>query len=106
MRIWIGGAAAVLLGLACAGCDGGVSSAKASAAAQAAPITAVGCPKTPQPACVTVTADGKTWDVTSAGVDVKRGVAVSVTGTPGPAGACGTTLTSATVDYTGLACGS
>jgi len=106
MRIFIGGAAAVILGLACGACDSGVSKAKASDVAQAAPITAVGCPKTPQPACVTVTADGKTWDVTAAGVDVKRGVAVSVTGTPGPAGACGPTLTGAHVDYSGLACGS
>jgi len=108
MRIFLGGAAAVVLGLACAGCgNGAVSSAKASdtAGPPAETVTAVGCPKTPTAACVTVTADGRTWDVSGAGVDLKRGVAVSVTGTPGAAGACGApTLTGATVDYSGLQC--
>ena len=106
MRTIIGAAAVTILGLACAGCDSGVSSAKAEAQPPAQLVTAIGCPKTPKPDCVTVTADGKTWDVTAAGVDMKRGVAVSVTGAPGPAGACGATLTSPQVDYTGLQCGS
>jgi hypothetical protein len=107
MRIFLGGAAAVVLGLACAGCGQAVSKASAADTAQASadPVTAIGCPKTPKPGCVTVTADGKTWDVTAAKVDMTRGVAVSVTGTPGAAGACGATLGSAQVEYTGLQCG-
>src|SRR5665213_2762944 len=70
MRIFLGGAAAVVLGLACAGCGQGVSKASAAdtAKAPAESVMAVGCPKTPKPDCVTVTADGKTWDVTSAKV--------------------------------------
>jgi hypothetical protein len=107
MRILLGGAAAVVLGLACAGCSQGVSKASAADTAQATadPITAIGCPKAPKADCVTVTADGKTWDVTAAKVDRTKGVAVSVTGTPGAAGACGATLTNAQVEYTGLQCG-
>ena len=108
MRILLGGAAAIALGLACAGCgNGAVSSAKASdtAGPPAESVTAVGCAKAPKADCVAITADGKTWDVTGAAVDLKRGVAVSVTGTPGGAGACGAKLTGATVEYTGLQCG-
>jgi len=105
MRIILGAAATIALGLACAGCGNGVSSASAAdTTAQAEPVTAIGCPKAPKAGCVTVTADGKTWDVTSAGVDMSKGVAVQVTGTPGPAGACGATLASAQVQYTGLQC--
>lgn len=93
------------LGAGLAGCgDGKVSGAKAAETAAAEPVTAVGCPKAPQPGCLTLVADGKTYDVTAAGVDAARGVAVSVTGTPGPAGACGPTLTQARVEYTGLQC--
>jgi hypothetical protein len=107
MRIFLGGAAAVVLGLACAGCGQGVSKASAAdtAKAPAESVMAVGCPKTPKPDCVTVTADGKTWDVTSAKVDLTKGVAVSVTGTAGPAGACGATIANAQVEYSGLQCG-
>lgn len=106
MRIILGAAVAVVLGLACAGCgDSGVSGAKAAEAAPAPdPITATGCPKAPKPECVTLSSDGQTWDVTAAGVDMSRGVAVQITGTPGPAGACGATLTGAQVEYTGLRC--
>lgn len=97
------GASALALA-ACSG-GGGVSSAQAADASSAdTTVTAVGCPKTPKPNCVTVTADGKTWDVTAAGVDASRGVAVSVTGTPGATDACGRILVQAQVDYTGLAC--
>ena len=105
MRIFLGGAAAVVLGLACAGCGNGVSSASAAdTTAQAESVTAIGCPKAPKPDCVTVTADGKTWDVTGAKVDLARGVAVSVTGVAGGAGACGATIANAQVEYTGLQC--
>jgi hypothetical protein len=105
MRILLGGAALFALGVSLAGCgDSGVSGARAAEAAAAEPLTAVGCPKTPQPSCVTVVADGKTYDVTAAGIDMSKGVAVSVTGVPGPAGACGPTLTQARVEYTGLQC--
>jgi len=91
------------LGLSACG-DSGVSSAQASDTAAPPPVTAIGCPKAPKPDCVTVTADGRTWDVTGAGVDLNRGVAVSVTGTPAGAGACGAKLAQAQVDYTGLRC--
>lgn len=91
------------LGLAACG-DSGVSSAQAADTAQAETVTATGCPKAPKPDCVTVTADGKTWDVTGAGVDLSKGVAVNVTGTPAGPGACGTKLAQAQVDYTGLQC--
>jgi hypothetical protein len=105
MRIFLGAVATIALGLACAGCGNGVSSASAAdTTAQAEPVTAIGCPKAPKPDCVTVTADGKTWDVTGAGVDMSKGVAVQVTGTPGPAGACGATLTTPRLQYTGLQC--
>ena len=106
MRILLGGAALFALGLSLAGCgDSGVSGAKAAEAAPAAdPVTAVGCPKSPKPECLTLVADGKTYDVTAARIDVSRGVAVSVTGTPGAPGACGPSLTQAQVEYTGLQC--
>lgn len=107
MRIGLGLAgllACSALGLAACG-DSGVSTAEAAdAAGSSTTVTAIGCPKTPKPECVTVTADGKTWDVTAAGVDVNRGVAVSVSGMPGPAGACGPTLDQPQVEYTGLQC--
>src|SRR6185503_20579365 len=72
-------AALALAALGLAGCgDGGVSSAKASDGAQSdVTVVATGCAKAPKPDCVTLTADGKTWDVTAAGVDLKRGVAVN-----------------------------
>jgi hypothetical protein len=106
MRILMGGAALFALGLSLAGCgDSGVSGAKAAEAAPAAEsVTAVGCPKAPKPECLTLVADGKTYDVTAAGIDVSRGVAVSVTGMTGAPGACGPTLTQAQVEYTGLQC--
>lgn len=105
MRIILGAAAVVALGLACAGCgNSGVSGAQAAESASVEQVTATGCPKAPKPNCVTLTSDGKTWDVTAAGVDLTKGVAVNVSGTPGPAGACGPTLANAQVDYTGLQC--
>lgn len=104
MRTILGTATAMALALACAGCGQSAVSGAQAATPAAEPVTAIGCPKAPKPDCVTVTADGKTWDVTSAGVDLSKSVAVSVTGTPGPAGACGPTLTGAQVDYTGLQC--
>jgi len=99
-------AALALAALGLAGCgDGGVSSAKASDGAQSdVTVVATGCAKAPKPDCVTLTADGKTWDVTGAGVDLKRGVAVNVTGTPAGQGACGPKLAQAQVEYTGLQC--
>lgn len=107
MRTSLGVCAAFAVGaLGLAGCgDNGVSSAKASDAAQSdVTVVATGCPKMPKPDCVTLTADGKTWDVTGAGVDLKRGVAVNVTGTPAGQGACGPKLAQAQVEYTGLQC--
>jgi len=106
MRIVVAGAALAVLGVSLAGCgDGGVSGAKAAEAAPAAEaVTAVGCPKAPKPNCLTLSANGVTYDVTAAGIDVSKGVAVSVTGSPGAAGACGPTLTQAQVEYTGLQC--
>jgi hypothetical protein len=106
MRIFLGGAALAAVAMSLAGCgDSGVSGARAAETAPAAEaVTAVGCPKAPKPDCLTLVADGKTYDVTAAGIDVSKGVAVSVTGTPGAAGACGPTLTQAQVEYTGLQC--
>lgn len=106
MRIFLGGAALIALAASLAGCgDGGVSGAKAAEAAPVAEsVTAVGCPKAPKPGCLTLAADGKTYDVTAAGIDMSKGVAVSVTGTPGAAGACGPVLTEVQVEYTGLQC--
>lgn len=106
MRILLAGAALFALGASLAGCgDSGVSGAKAAEATPAVEaVTAVGCPKAPKPNCLTLTASGVTYDVTAAGVDVSKGVAVSVTGLPGAPGACGPTLTQAQVEYTGLQC--
>jgi hypothetical protein len=105
MRFILGGAALFALAASLAGCDSGVSGAKAAESVAAAEaVTAVGCPKAPKPECLTLVADGKTYDVTAAKIDMSRGVAVSVTGSPGAPGACGPTLTQAQVEYTGLQC--
>ena len=106
MRVF-GSFAAVASAMVLVGCgQGATSSAQASGGEpQGEKVVAVGCPKTPQPGCVTVTAGGKTYDVSSAGIDLARGVAVSVTGrAAGEVTACGPKLTDVQVEYQGLQC--
>jgi hypothetical protein len=93
--------------MALAGCgEGATSTAQASGGeAQGEKVVAIGCPKAPQPDCVTVTSGGKVYDVTGAGIDISRGVAVSVTGrAAGEVTACGPKLTDVQVEYQGLQC--
>lgn len=110
MRVKLGSAAAVaLMTVALASCGSGETAGQAQASAEPAGelVTAVGCPTTgPQPDCLTIVANGKSYDLTSAGVDTARGVGVSVTGrAAGEAGACGIKLTETKVNYLGLRCG-
>ncbi|HEY8616190.1 hypothetical protein [Phenylobacterium sp.] len=93
--------------MALVGCgEGATSSAQASGGeAQGQKVVAIGCPKAPQPDCVTVTSGGKAYDVTGAGIDLSRGVAVAVTGmAAGEVTACGPKLTDVKVEYQGLQC--
>ncbi|WP_334164309.1 hypothetical protein [Phenylobacterium sp.] len=93
--------------MALIGCgDGATSSAQASGGeAQGEKVVAIGCAKAPQPDCVTISAKGQAYDVTHAGVDLSRGVAVAVTGrSAGEVTACGTKLTDVKVEYQGIQC--
>ncbi|WP_374473223.1 hypothetical protein [Phenylobacterium sp.] len=106
MRV-LGSLAAVASAMALAGCgQGATSTAQASGGeSQGEKVVAIGCPKTPKPDCVTVTAGGKAYDVTGAGIDLTRGVAVAVTGrAAGEVTACGPKLTNVEVEYQGLQC--
>ncbi|MCR5880797.1 hypothetical protein [Phenylobacterium sp. J367] len=106
MRV-IGCVAAIASAMALVGCgEGATSSAQASGGeAQGQKVVAVGCPKTPQPGCVTMASGGKAYDVSDAGIDLTRGVAVAVTGlAAGEVTACGPKLTSVEVEYQGLQC--
>ena len=108
MRVTLGSVAAAALAIAaCAGCSQGTSTAQASGGeAQGQAVTAVGCPMTPTPGCVTIAANGKTYDVSDAGIDLSRGVGVSLKGqAAGEVTACGPKLTEVKVDYLGLQCG-
>jgi hypothetical protein len=108
MRVTLGSVAAVALAMAaCAGCSQGVSTAEASGGeAQGLVVTAVGCPMTPTPGCTTIAANGKTYDISNAGVDLSRGVGISLTGrAAGEVTACGAKLTEVKTDYLGLQCG-
>jgi hypothetical protein len=109
MRVIIGRAAIVALAMAgCVSCsDKATSTAQAAGGeAQGEFITAVGCPIAPKPGCVTIAADGKTYDISSAGVDMSKGVGVSLTGrAAGEATACGSKLSEVKVDYLSLQCG-
>jgi hypothetical protein len=110
MRVTLGSiASAALLAVACAGCSGSETAGQAQASAEPAGelVTAVGCPTAgPQPDCLTIMANGKAYDLTGAGVDVSRGVGISVTGrASGAAGTCGIKLAETEVSYLGLKCG-
>jgi uncharacterized lipoprotein len=107
MRVTLGRVAAVALAIAaCAGCSQGSSKANAANEAQAQAVTAVGCPMTPTPGCVTIAANGKAYDVSDAGIDLARGVGVSLKGQDGgQVTACGPKLTDVQVEYLGLQCG-
>jgi hypothetical protein len=108
MRVTLGSVAAAALAMAaCVGCSQGASTAQASGGeAQGQVITAVGCPMTPTPACTTIAANGKTYDVSDAGLDLSRGVGISLTGrAAGEVTACGPKLTDVKVDYLSLQCG-
>src|SRR5688572_28348628 len=92
MRVISGSVAAAALAVVmCAGCSQGASTAQASGGeAQGQVITAVGCPMTPTPGCTSITANGKTYDVSDAGLDLSRGVGISLTGrAAGEVTACG-----------------
>lgn len=110
MRVKLGSVATVaLMTVALASCGSGETAGQAQASAEPAGelVTAVGCPTTgPEPNCLTIVANGKSYDLTSAGVDTTRGVGVSVTGrAAGEAGACGIKLAETKVNYLGLKCG-
>jgi hypothetical protein len=108
MRVTIGRTlvVAALAMSAGAGCGNGASKANAAAESQGESITAVGCPATPRADCVTIAAYGKTYDITSAGVDVSRGVGVSLSGTAaGEMTQCGIKLNDVKVSYQTLKCG-
>lgn len=99
--------AAMASAMALVGCgEGATSSAQASGGeAQGEKVVAIGCPKSPQPSCVTIAAKGKTYDVTHAGIDMSRGVAVSVTGrAAGEVTPCGPKLADVKVEYQGIQC--
>ena len=105
MRVTLGSIAALAFAaIACAGCSQEGSAAQVAAAPTGTPVTAVGCPAQPSPACLTIKAKGKVYDITGA-VDASRGVAVSVSGTAGgESTACGLKLDGVTVEYNGIRC--
>jgi hypothetical protein len=108
MRVTLGRAAILAMAIAgCVSCSKGASTAQAAGGeAQGETITAVGCPISPKPGCMTIAAEGKAYDITSAGVDLSRGVGVSLTGqAAGEVTACGSKLTDVKVDYLTLQCG-
>jgi hypothetical protein len=107
MRKIIGSTAAILAIAALGGCGQSTSSAQASDGQSAGEtVVAVGCPAQPKAGCVTIASAGKTYDITDAGVDLSKGVAVSLSGVAkGEMGACGPKLSDVQVDYQSLSCG-
>ncbi len=108
MRVSLGSVSAIVLAVALCGACSEKGAAQASAAPQVQKITAVGCPvAAPTTGCLTITADGQTYDLAGAtpAVDMSRKVGVSVTGRPeGGTSACGVKLTDIQVDYLGITC--
>lgn len=107
MRVTLGSIAALAFAaVACAGCgEGAANTAQAASAPQGEQVTAVGCPTQATPACLTIQAKGKVYDISGA-VDASKGVGVSLTGmSAGEATACGVKLTDIKVEYLGLQCG-
>lgn len=108
MRVTMGSAAAVALALGLAGCGGKTTSSAQAAGgeAQGQVVIATGCPVQPAPGCVTIAAQGKSYDITEAGVDLTKGVGVQLRGrAAGEVTACGPKLTDVKVDYLQLQCG-
>jgi hypothetical protein len=108
MRKYIASASVILLAMALEACSGqGSGQAQASSAPQGEQITAVGCPTAgPTPQCLTISANGKTYDLAGAGVDTSKNVGISLTATAvGEVTPCGVKLTNAKVEYLGLSCG-
>lgn len=100
------GAVALLMTLSGCGQSATSSANAADGATQGQAVAAVGCPVQPKAGCVTIAAGGKTYDITDAGVDLSKGVGVSLTGTAkGEVGACGPKLADVKVDYLALQCG-
>lgn len=108
MRVTLGTAASIALAVvALAGCgDTGPSQAQASGQERGETVTAVGCPEVgAQPSCLVMKKGDKVYDVTDAGIDMAKGVGVSVMGSAaGEVTACGTKLTDVKVDYMGIQC--
>lgn len=108
MRMLLGSVLITAAGLLLAGCgDGGVSKASASNVADTVvKVTAVGCPVPgDQPGCLTINARGVDYDISAAGVDISRGVGISLTGAAsGKTNACGAQLSNVKFDYLSLAC--
>jgi hypothetical protein len=109
MRVSLGSAAALALAAAAlSACgDGGVSQAQASAEPQGVRVTAIGCPVPgQQPGCLTMTSKGTLYDVSSAGIDLTRGVNISLTGRAGgETSACGAKLADVEFTYLSIQCG-
>jgi hypothetical protein len=107
MRVFIGGVAAVGLTMALAGCGKPASTAEAAGGeAQGQVVVATGCPVQPKPGCTTIAAQGKMYDISSASVDLSKGVGIQLSGrAAGEVTACGPKLTDVKVDYLELQCG-
>lgn len=108
MRVSFGSVSAIVLAVALCGACSEKGTAQASAAPQVQKITAVGCPVVDaSTGCMTITADGQTYDLAGAtpAINMSRKVGVSVTGRPvGGTSACGVKLTEIGVDYLGIGC--
>lgn len=111
MRITLNGVAAICLSVAvCVACSKKVEKAETAPAKPAGvQVTAVGCPEVgPAPNCLSIKANGKSYDLAGANppVDVTKGVGVSIRAMAGEASTpCGIILTDVKVEYLGLQCG-
>lgn len=108
MRLTLGTTATIAFAVvALAGCgQTGPSQAQASAQEQGEKVTAVGCPEVGvQPSCLVMKKGDKVYDVTDAGIDMTRGVGVSVQGlAAGEVTDCGAKLANVKVDYMSIQC--
>lgn len=110
-RLFAAAAAVGVLGLMCAGCGQGATSAQAEAKVQASmtageAANASGCVKQVDNACMTIKgAGGVLYDVSGAGIDVARGKGVMLTGRDrGETTACGKVLSDVKFDYLSIQC--
>jgi hypothetical protein len=108
MRVTLGTAASIALAVvALAGCGNtGPSQAQASSQEQGEKITAVGCPEVGvKPSCLVMKKGDKVYDVSAAGIDMSRGVGISVHGNAaGEVTDCGIKLNEVKVDYMSIQC--